>query len=133
MNIYVTSVYVDDQSKALEFYTNILGFSKKREIPLGEHSWLTVTAKDDPNGVELLLEPSEHPAVKPFKRALARDGIPFTSFQVDDLAAEYERLKALGVRFVQEPMPAGPVEMAVIDDTCGNLIQLVEIHADAIQ
>ena len=106
MNIYVTSVYVDDQSKALEFYTNILGFSKKREIPLGKHRWLTVTAKSDPDGVELLLEPSEHPAVKPFQQALVRDGIPLTSFRVDNLAAEYERLSGLGgVRYGVRPSP----------------------------
>ena len=127
MKIYVTSVPVDDQAKALEFYTNILGFELKRDIPLGEHRWLTVTSKEDPDGVELLLEPSAHPAVPPFKQALVKDGIPFTSFQVEDLDSEFERLKNLGVQFTQEPMEAGPVNMAVLNDTCGNLIQLVQM------
>ena len=127
MNIYVTGVFVDDQAKALEFYTNTLGFKVKNDIPVGEHRWLTVIGKDAPDGVELLLEPSEHPAVGPFKAALVADGIPAHSFRVDDLDAEFERLRALGVEFVQEPMPAGPVKMAVLNDTCGNLIQLVEM------
>ena len=126
MRIYVTSVFVDDQAKALDFYSR-LGFRPKRDIPLGKHRWLTVTSPEAPDGVELLLEPSEHPAVAPFKQALVADGIPAASFQVDDLDAEFGRLRALGVEFVQEPMAAGPVRMAVLDDSCGNLIQLVQM------
>jgi catechol 2,3-dioxygenase-like lactoylglutathione lyase family enzyme len=124
MKIKLTSVLVDDQSKALRFYTEVLGFVKKHEIPLGEHSWLTVVSPDDPDGTELLLEPDEHPAARPFKGALVEDGIPFASFAVDDVAAEYERLVALGVRFTQRPSEMGPVTTAVFDDTCGNLIQI---------
>jgi catechol 2,3-dioxygenase-like lactoylglutathione lyase family enzyme len=124
MKIKLTSVLVDDQSKALRFYTEVLGFVKKHEIPLGEHFWLTVVSPDDPDGTELLLEPDEHPAARPFKGALVEDGIPFASFAVDDVAAEYERLVALGVRFTQRPSEMGPVTTAVFDDTCGNLIQI---------
>jgi catechol 2,3-dioxygenase-like lactoylglutathione lyase family enzyme len=126
MRIYVTSIFVDDQAKALDFYTNKLGFEVKNDVPLGENRWLTVVSKEQPNGTELLLEPSEHPAVTPYKNALVEDGIPATSFQVDDLDAEFERLN-IGVKFTQEPMDAGPVRMAVFDDTCGNLIQLVQM------
>jgi catechol 2,3-dioxygenase-like lactoylglutathione lyase family enzyme len=122
--INLASVLVDDQDKALRFYTEVLGFRKKTEIPLGEHRWLTVVSPDDPDGTELVLEPDGHPAVGPFKQALVSDGIPFTSFAVDDVAAEYERLQALGVRFTQAPLEMGPVTTAVLDDTCGNLIQL---------
>jgi catechol 2,3-dioxygenase-like lactoylglutathione lyase family enzyme len=122
MKITVTSVLVDDQDKALAFYTNVLGFRKKTDLPLGEHRWLTVVSPDAPDGVELLLEPDEHPAAKPFKAALVEDGIPFTSFGVDDVQQEYERLRGLGVRFTQEPTAMGPVTTAVLDDTCGNLI-----------
>lgn len=127
MKIYVTSVFVEDQAKALDFYTGVLGFEVKHDICVGEHRWLTVVGKDNPKGTELLLEPSEHPAVKPFKDALARDGIPAASFQVDDLDAEFDRLRDLGVEFAQAPMDAGAVKMAVLNDTCGNLIQLVEM------
>jgi catechol 2,3-dioxygenase-like lactoylglutathione lyase family enzyme len=124
MKINLASVLVDDQEKALRFYTEVLGFTKKTEIPLGEHRWLTVVSPEEPDGVELVLEPDEHPAVKPFKDALVQDGIPFTSFAVEDVHREYERLSALGVRFTQEPLNAGPVTTAVLDDTCGNLIQI---------
>lgn len=124
MKIVVTSVFVDDQDKALRFYTDVLGFVKKRDIPLGEARWLTVVSRDDPDGTELLLEPDGHPAVGPFKRALVEDGIPYASFAVDNVRAEFERLRALGVRFVQEPVEMGPVTTAVFDDTCGNLIQI---------
>lgn len=131
MNIYVTSLFVDDQTKALDFYTRKLGFVLKQDIPLGEHRWLTVTAKDDLQGTELLLEPSDHPAVAPYRSALVADGIPATSFQVSDLDQEFQRLTDLGVEFPQPPMAAGPVKMAVLNDTCGNLIQLVEmVEAD---
>jgi catechol 2,3-dioxygenase-like lactoylglutathione lyase family enzyme len=124
MRINLSSVLVDDQDKAERFYTEILGFRKKTEIPMGRHRWLTVVAPDDPDGVELSLEPDEHPAAKPFKQALVNDGIPFTSFAVDDVDSEYERLTALGVRFTQPPVDMGPVKTAVLDDTCGNLIQI---------
>jgi catechol 2,3-dioxygenase-like lactoylglutathione lyase family enzyme len=124
MRINVTSVLVDDQDKALRFYTDVLGFVKKTEIPLGEARWLTVVSSEEPEGTELLLEPDEHPAAKPFKQALVADGIPFTSFAVDDVRSEFERLRSLGVRFTQEPVEAGPVTTAVFDDTCGNLIQI---------
>jgi catechol 2,3-dioxygenase-like lactoylglutathione lyase family enzyme len=124
MRINLTSVLVDDQDKALRFYTDVLGFQKKTEVPLGEHRWLTVVSPDDPDGTELVLEPDEHPAAKPFKDALARDGIPFTSFAVEDVRQEFARLRALGVEFTQEPVEMGPVTTAVFDDTCGNLIQI---------
>jgi catechol 2,3-dioxygenase-like lactoylglutathione lyase family enzyme len=124
MRINVTSVYVDDQDKALSFYTDVLGFAKKTDVPAGEYRWLTVVSPDQPDGVELLLEPSAHPASRTFKEALVLDGIPFTSFAVDDVQAEFERLRGLGVRFVQEPAEMGPVTTAVFDDTCGNLIQI---------
>jgi catechol 2,3-dioxygenase-like lactoylglutathione lyase family enzyme len=124
MRINVTSVLVDDQEKALRFYTETLGFIKKTEIPVGDARWLTVVSPDDPDGTELSLEPDTHPAVGPFKHALVDDGIPFTSFAVDDVEAEYERLRALGVRFTQPPVDMGPATTAIFDDTCGNLIQV---------
>jgi catechol 2,3-dioxygenase-like lactoylglutathione lyase family enzyme len=124
MRINLTSVWVDDQEKALRFYTDVLGFVKKNDVPVGEHRWLTVVSPENPDGVELLLEPSEHPAARPLKEALVADGIPFTSFAVDDVHKEYERLTALGVRFTQDPAEMGPVTTAVLDDTCGNLIQI---------
>ncbi|SFP95062.1 Catechol 2,3-dioxygenase [Geodermatophilus dictyosporus] len=124
MRITLTSVLVDDQDKALRFYTEVLGFVKKTEVPLGEHRWLTVVSPEAPEGVELVLEPDGHPAVRPFKEALVADGIPFTSFTVADVPAEVARLKALGVRFTQEPLSTGPVTTAVLDDTCGNLLQI---------
>ena len=124
MKINLTSVPVDDQARALTFYTEVLGFLPKVDIPVGEHRWLTVVSPEDPDGTQLLLEPSEHPAVGPFKEALVADGIPYTSFAVDDVHAEHDRLVALGVRFTQPPTPMGTVTTAVLDDTCGNLIQL---------
>jgi catechol 2,3-dioxygenase-like lactoylglutathione lyase family enzyme len=124
LKINVMSVMVSDQAKALRFYTEVLGFVKKNEIPLGEHAWLTVVSPDAPDGTELSLEPDEHPAARPFKQALVEDGIPFTSFAVDDVAAEYDRLVGLGVEFTQPPTDMGPVTTAVFDDTCGNLIQI---------
>ncbi|WP_406263224.1 VOC family protein [Streptomyces sp. NBC_00191] len=125
MKIHLSSVFVDDQDKALRFYTDVLGFVKKHDIPLGEDRWLTVVSPEDPDGTELLLEPSGHPAVKPYKTALVEDGIPATSFAVDDVQAEFNRLRELGVHFTQEPLEMGPVTTAVLDDTCGNLIQIV--------
>jgi catechol 2,3-dioxygenase-like lactoylglutathione lyase family enzyme len=124
VRINLASVLVDDQQKALRFYTEVLGFVKKTEVPLGGHSWLTVVSPDEPDGVELVLEPDEHPAAKPFKQALVEDGIPFTSFAVDDVQKEFERLIGLGVRFTQQPTQMGLVTTAVLDDTCGNLIQI---------
>jgi len=124
MKITVTSVLVDDQQKALRFYTEVLGFVKKSDIPLGEHAWLTVVSPDEPDGTELLLEPDSHPAAGPFKRALVHDGIPFTSFGVDDVYVEFDRLRRAGVVFTQPPVDMGPVTTAVLDDTCGNLIQI---------
>lgn len=130
MQITVTSIFVDDQAKALAFYTDVLGFQKKHDIPMGEHRWLTVVSPEAPDGVELVLEPDEHPAAKPFKAALVEDGIPFTMFAVKDVQREFERLRKLGVCFTQEPANMGPVTTAVLDDTCGNLIQIVEMNAD---
>ena len=124
MRINVTSVLVDDQAKALAFYTDVLGFVKKTDVPAGEHRWLTVVSPEAPDGVELLLEPDEHPAAKPFKAALVADGMPATSFAVDDVQAEFARLSAKGVTFTQPPTEMGPVTTAVFDDTCGNLIQI---------
>jgi catechol 2,3-dioxygenase-like lactoylglutathione lyase family enzyme len=124
MRINLTSVFVDDQEEALRFYTDVLGFVKKHDVPTGEYRWLTVVSPEDPEGTELLLEPSGHPAATPFKEALVADGIPFTAFAVDDVQAEFERLRGLGVRFTQEPTDMGQVTTAVLDDTCGNLIQI---------
>lgn len=127
MRIHLTSVLVDDQDKALKFYTEVLGFVKKEEVPLGEARWLTVVSPENVEGPELVLEPDGHPAAGPFKRALVEDGIPFTSFAVSDVHAEYDRLRSLGVRFTQAPVAMGPVTLAVFDDTCGNLIQIVQL------
>jgi catechol 2,3-dioxygenase-like lactoylglutathione lyase family enzyme len=124
VRINLASVLVDDQDKALRFYTDVLGFVKKTEIPLGAARWLTVVSPEAPDGVELVLEPDEHPAAKPFKAALVADGIPWTSFAVADVHAEFDRLKGLGVTFTQEPTTMGPVTTAVFDDTCGNLIMI---------
>ena len=128
MKIWLANIFVDDQRAALRFYTEVLGFIKKSDIPLGDHSWLTVGSPDDPNGPELLLEPSSHPAVKPFRDALLDDGIPFTMFAVDDVQAEYERLLSLGVQFTQQPLDMGGAITAVFDDTCGNLIAIGQRH-----
>ena len=131
MRINLTSVLVDDQQKALTFYTDVLGFVKKTDIPMGEARWLTVVSPDSPDGTELLLEPDSHPAAKPFKEALVDDGIPFTSFAVDDASAEFDRLRSKGVRFTQEPTTMGPMTSAVLDDTCGNLIQIASMNGEA--
>ena len=129
MRINLTSVLVDDQAKALAFYTDILGFVKKTDMPTGEHRWLTVVSPEAPDGVELLLEPDAHPAARPFKEALVADGMPYTSFAVDDVRGEFERLSSKGVTFVQPPTEMGPVTTAVFDDTCGNLIQIASMVA----
>lgn len=127
IRIYVTSLPVENQDKALEFYTNQLGFIKKTEVPMGEHRWLTVVSPDEQNGVELLLEPMAFEPAKIYQRALKEAGIPYTSFMVADLKKEYERLIGLGVKFSMEPRTIGPVMMAVLDDTCGNNIQLIQM------
>ena len=126
MQITVSSVFVDDQEKALRFYTEILGFRKKTDIPMGEFKWLTVVSPEAPEGTELLLEPNDNPAAKTFQKAIYDQGIPATTFAVKDVQKEYERLKELGVAFDMEPTRAGPVTVAVFDDTCGNRIQIHE-------
>jgi catechol 2,3-dioxygenase-like lactoylglutathione lyase family enzyme len=124
IRIHLTSVFVDDQEHALRFYTDVLGFEVRQDVPIGNGDrWLTVGAPGQ-GGVELLLEPSGHPAVAPYRDALVDDGIPLAVFAVDDVQAEHERLVAAGVRFTQPPTAMGPVTTAVFDDTCGNLIQL---------
>ncbi len=130
MCIYVTSVFVDDQQKALDFYTRVLGFRVKNDVPVGAFRWLTVVSPEDLDGTELLLEPSNHPAVAPYRSALVADGIPVASFKVGDIDAEYAKLLSRGVTFTREPVDAGPVRMVVFDDTCGNLIQLIEMKAE---
>lgn len=126
MKIILTSVLVDDQDKALRFYTEVLGFKQRMDIPMGDHRWLTLVSESDPDGVQLVLEPDAHPAAKPFKAALLADGIPYASFGVDDVWREHERLLSLGVRFTQPPVAMGPVTTAVFADTCGNLIQIAQ-------
>ncbi len=130
MRINLTSVFVDDQRAALAFYTDVLGFTKHRDIPLGSDSWLTVVSPQSPDGPELLLEPSSHPAVKHYRDALVEDGIPLAQFAVDDVVAEHARLTGLGVVFTLPPTDVGSAVVAVLDDTCGNLIQLVAEKAD---
>ena len=125
MRIALTSIYVDDQRAALAFYTDVLGFTVRHDIPLGEDSWLTVTSPEAPDAPELLLEPAGHPAVRPYRDALVEDGIPLAQFAVDDVEAEYRRLTGLGVHFTQPPTDIGPAVVAVLDDTCGNLVQLI--------
>ena len=120
---------VDDQDKALKFYTEVLGFVKKNDFPVGEFKWLTVVSPEEPNGTELLLEPSENPATKTFKKAVSEQGIPVAAFAVDDIQKEYARLKKLGVEFTMEPTNMGMTTMAVFNDTCGNLIQLYQVTA----
>ncbi|MFI7680754.1 VOC family protein [Actinophytocola sp. NPDC049390] len=127
MKIHMTSVFVDDQAKAERFYTDVLGFVKKHDLPLGTDRWLTVVSPEDPDGTELLLEPGRHPAVQPYKDALVADGIPAAAFAVDDVRGEFERLTGLGVTFTQEPLEMGMVVTAVFDDTCGNLIQIQQL------
>ncbi|WP_426593531.1 VOC family protein [Cellulomonas sp. McL0617] len=129
LRVTIMSVFVDDQQKAQDFYTGVLGFTTRHDVPLGDARWLTVVSPAAPDGVEILLEPSGHRAVGPFRTALFDDGIPFASFGVDDVQAEFERLSAAGVRFVRDPTPMGPVTTAVFDDTCGNLIQIMQAPA----
>jgi predicted enzyme related to lactoylglutathione lyase len=127
MKIKVTSIFVDDQDKALAFYTGVLGFVKKQDVPVGQFKWLTVTSSEEPDGVELLLEPNDNPAAATFQQAIFQQGISATLFFVEDIQAEFERMKALGVRFTMEPTSMGPTTVAMFDDTCGNLIQLVQV------
>lgn len=124
VKITLTSVFVDDQDKALTFYTEVLGFVKKSDLPVGAFKWLTVVSPEGPDDIELLLEPNDNPAAKAFQGAIYEQGIPATSFAVEDIRKEYERMTELGVVFRTEPTPTGPVTVAVFDDTCGNLIQL---------
>ena len=126
MKIILTSVFVDDQEKALAFYTQKLGFIKKQDVPAGQFKWLTVVSPDAQDSTELLLEPSDNPVAKEYKRGLVAQGIPAASFGVDNIESEYTRLKALDVMFTMEPTQMGPVKIAVFDDTCGNLIQIME-------
>lgn len=127
MKIILTSVFVDDQEEALKFYTEKLGFIKKQDVPIGEFKWLTVVSPDNQDGVELLLEPSDNPVAKEYKKGLTEQGIPAASFGVDDIDEEYKRLKDLGVVFTMDPTEMGPVKTAVFDDTCGNLIQIMQL------
>jgi catechol 2,3-dioxygenase-like lactoylglutathione lyase family enzyme len=128
MRIGHASVFVDDQEKALRFYTDVLGFLPAQDVPLGQYRWLTVVSPEAPDGVELLLEPDAHPAARAFKAALQADNIPVAMFTVEDALAEADRLRALGVRLVREPERSGPVTTLVLDDTCGNLVQLTQLH-----
>jgi catechol 2,3-dioxygenase-like lactoylglutathione lyase family enzyme len=129
MKIKLASVPIDDYDKALKFYTEVMGFQLKRDMPLGDGArWITVVSPDEPDGVELLLEPnSGYPAMKALKESLVKDGIPYTAFQVNDIQAEYERMKSLGVEFTMEPTNMGMTTAAVLDDTCGNLIQIYQM------
>lgn len=131
MKIKLTSIPINDYDKALKFYTEVLGFEKKHDIPLGGGArWITVVSPQEPDGTELLLEPNaEYPAMKTLKESLVKDGIPYTAFQVDDTQKEYERLRKLGVEFVMEPTNMGSSIAAVFDDTCGNLIQIFQVTA----
>ena len=126
MKIIITSIFVQDQEKALEFYTNILGFVKKHDVPSGAHRWITLVSPGEENGTELLLEPNEHPAANEYQQKLFADGIPVTMFGVADIHKEYERLVEEGVRFTMKPTKMGDITIAVFDDTCGNLIQIIE-------
>lgn len=127
MKIKLSSIFVNDQAKALSFYTEVLGFVKKQDIPLGDFKWLTVVSPEEPDATELVLEPNDNPAAKTYQTALFEQGIPIAAFAVDDVWAEYERLKALGVVFRSQPATQGEVTMATLDDTCGNLIQIYQV------
>ncbi len=127
MKIIVTSIFVEDQDKALKFYADTLGFVKKHDVPAGEHRWITLVSPEEQGGTELLLEPNEHPAAKEYQQKLFADGIPVTMFGVQDIDAEYKRLTEKGVKFTMEPTKMGDVTLAVFDDTCGNLIQIMQM------
>jgi catechol 2,3-dioxygenase-like lactoylglutathione lyase family enzyme len=126
MKIKLTSVFVEDQDKALRFYTEVLGFVKKHDVPVGDFKWLTVVSPEGPDDLELLLEPNANPAAATYQKAIFEQGIPATAFVVDDIQSEFHRLQSAGVEFRTEPTPAGPVTIAVFDDTCGNLIQIMQ-------
>jgi catechol 2,3-dioxygenase-like lactoylglutathione lyase family enzyme len=126
MKIKLVSIFVDDQEKALRFYTHVLGLVKKHDFPAGGARWITVVSPDGPDDLELVLEPNGHPAARAYQEAIFRDGIPATAFQSDDIGADFERLRAQEVVFTMEPTPAGPVTVAIFSDTCGNLIQLYQ-------
>ncbi|MBS4177702.1 VOC family protein [Lederbergia citrea] len=126
MKIIVTSIFVQDQDKALQFYSETLGFVKKHDVPAGEFRWITLVSPDDQDGTELLLEPNNHPAAKEYQKKLFEEGIPVTMFGVEDIRKEYERLLKHGVKFTMEPTEMGAVTIAVFDDTCGNLIQIAQ-------
>ena len=126
MRIKLTSIMVDDQDKALKFYTDVLGFRKKLDFPVGEYKWLTVVSPEGPDDLELVLEPNANPAGKAFQDAMFTQGIPLAAFEATDIAADFARLKAQGVAFTREPTRMGPVTIAVFSDTCGNLIQMYQ-------
>ena len=126
MKIIVTSIFVEDQEKALKFYMETLGFIKKHDVPTGEYRWLTLVSPEGQEGTELLLEPNQHPAAKEYQKKLFEEGIPVTMFGVDDIQNEYERLLNLGVKFIMEPTKMGDMTIAIFDDTCGNLIQIIQ-------
>lgn len=128
MKIMLTRILVDDQAKALAFYHYVLGFEPKQDLTMGQHRWLTLTSPNDPNGVQLQLEPEVHPASKAYKAALKEDGIPTAIFAVRDIQGEYIRLSAAGVQFHQTPAEVDNVMTAIFDDTCGNLIQITQLH-----
>jgi len=128
MKIKLSSIFVDDQGKALSFYTKVLGFIKKQDFPVGEFKWLTVVSPGEPEGTELLLEPNDNAAAKTYQEAMFEQGIPLASFATDDLQKEFERLKKLGVDFSMEPTLMGEATVATFKDTCGNLIQLYQVH-----
>ncbi|CAF18675.1 Glyoxalase/Bleomycin resistance protein/Dioxygenas [Corynebacterium glutamicum ATCC 13032] len=127
MRIEITSVFVDDQAKALDFYTTKLGFELKHDVTAGDYRWLTVVDPENPDGVQLLLEPNQHPDAATYQAGIKRDGIPATQFYVDDVQEEYDSLKDKGVDFIMEPTDVGPSVIAILDDTVGNLIQIVQL------
>lgn len=126
MKIIVTSIFVNDQEKALKFYTETLGFAIKHDVPVGEFRWIALVSPDHPDGTELILEPNNHPAAEEYQKRLYEDGIPVTMFGVEDVNKEYERLQKLGVKFAVEPKEAGGVTIAIFDDTCGNYLQIIQ-------
>ncbi|WP_354002646.1 VOC family protein [Ruania halotolerans] len=126
----LATIFVDDQVAALDFYTNVLGFTKRHEVPVGDDFWLTMTSPEQPDGPELLLEPARHPAVKEYREAMATDGIPLLQLTVDDVEAEHARLTEQGVTFTQQPTDIGTGTIAVFDDTCGNLIQIIAMKPE---
>ncbi|WP_154794205.1 VOC family protein [Occultella kanbiaonis] len=132
MRIELTSIFVDDQRAALDFYTDVLGFTKRHDIPLGDNFWLTVASPEVPDGPELLLEPSDHPAARAYRAALVEDGIPLVQFAVDDVESEHDRLTGRGVVFTQPPTDIGTAVVAVFDDTCGNLVQIVAVKPETV-